>query len=88
MDSTLTNSVIFPVTEQQRNGLEDLRLVRFEDDDGKAEWIGTYTAYSGQSIRSELLRTSDFKTFSGTGGGARGATRAWPCSRGGSTGST
>jgi predicted GH43/DUF377 family glycosyl hydrolase len=64
MDSTLTNSVIFPVTEQQRNGLEDLRMVRFEDDDGKAEWIGTYTAYSGQSIRSELLRTSDFKTFS------------------------
>jgi hypothetical protein len=37
--------------------------VRFEHGDGTYEWIGTYTAYSGRSIRSELLRTSDFKRF-------------------------
>ncbi|MGD9711776.1 MAG: glycoside hydrolase family 130 protein [Thermomicrobiales bacterium] len=61
--STLSNSVIFPITEQQRNGLEDLRLVAFDHDDGDREWIGTYTAYSGRSIRSELLRTRDFKNF-------------------------
>jgi len=41
----------------------DLRLVRFCHDDGTYEWIGTYTAYSGSSIRSELLRTFDFKRF-------------------------
>ena len=62
-DSSLSNTVIFPITEQQRGGLEDLRMVRFEHDDGSYEWIGTYTAYSGKSIRSELLRTLDFKRF-------------------------
>ncbi len=29
-DSSLSNTVIFPITEQQRGGLEDLRLVRFD----------------------------------------------------------
>lgn len=62
-DSSLSNTVIFPITEQQRGGLEDLRLVRFEHGDGSYEWIGTYTAYSGSAIRSELLRTTDFKQF-------------------------
>jgi predicted GH43/DUF377 family glycosyl hydrolase len=62
-ESTLSNTVIFPITEQQRNGLEDLRLVRFDHGGGNFEWIGTYTAYSGHSIRSELLRTRDFNHF-------------------------
>ncbi len=62
-ESSLSNTVIFPVTEQQRNGLEDLRMVRFKNDDGSFEWIGTYTAYSGSSIRSELMRTHDFRSF-------------------------
>jgi predicted GH43/DUF377 family glycosyl hydrolase len=62
-DSTLSGTVIFPITEAQRNGLEDLRLVEFARDSGKNEWIGTYTAYSGRDIRSELLRTRDFRDF-------------------------
>ena len=62
-DSSLSNTVIFPITEQQRGGLEDLRLVRFDHGGGDYEWIGTYTAYSGSSIRSELMRTVDFKRF-------------------------
>ena len=62
-DSSLSNTVIFPITEQQRGGLEDLRLVQFEHPDGSIEWIGTYTAYSGSSIRSELMRTPDFRQF-------------------------
>lgn len=62
-ESSLSNTVIFPITEQQAGGLEDLRLVRFEYGTGDYEWIGTYTAYSGSSIRSELLRTRDFKSF-------------------------
>ncbi|MGB7654877.1 MAG: glycoside hydrolase family 130 protein [Novosphingobium sp.] len=62
-ESSLSNTVIFPITEQQRGGLEDLRLVQFRHDDGSSEWIGTYTAYSGSSIRSELLRTRDFRRF-------------------------
>ena len=62
-DSTLSNTVIFPITSQQSNGLEDLRLVRFDHGGEDFEWVGTYTAYSGSSIRSELLRTRDFRTF-------------------------
>lgn len=62
-DSSISGTVIFPITEAQRNGLEDLRLTEFMHDDGSREWIGTYTAYSGRSIASELLRTHDFGTF-------------------------
>lgn len=62
-ESTISGTVIFPMTEAQRNGLEDLRLLEFERDSGKSEWVGTYTAYSGRDIRSELLRTRDFRDF-------------------------
>ena len=62
-ESTISGTVIFPITEAQRNGLEDLRLVEFTRESGKSEWIGTYTAYSGRDIRSELLRTRDFRDF-------------------------
>ena len=73
-ESTISGMVIFPITEAQRNGLEDLRLVEFVRDSGKSEWIGTYTAYSGRDIRSELLRTRDFQDFTLTPikGGAGG----------------
>src|SRR3546814_14827978 len=39
-DSTLSGTVIFPITHAQSKGLEDLRLVRFEHDDGVAGKIG------------------------------------------------
>jgi len=59
----ISGAVIFPFTQAQRNGLEDLRLVRFEPRRGEAMYYGTYTAYSGSSVRSELLSTADFRTF-------------------------
>jgi len=62
-DSTLSGTVIFPITEQQSKGLEDLRLVQFAHDDGEREWIGTYTAYNGSVIQSEMMRTRDFRAF-------------------------
>jgi predicted GH43/DUF377 family glycosyl hydrolase len=62
-DSSLSGTVLFPLTAAQRNGLEDLRLVEFTHEDGSTEWLGTYTAYSGSTIRSELLRTRDFRSF-------------------------
>ncbi|MET0183636.1 MAG: glycoside hydrolase family 130 protein, partial [Caulobacterales bacterium] len=61
---SLSGTVIFPFTPQQRNGLEDLRLVRFQDGDEEPVYYGTYTAYSGASIASELMVTSDFRKFS------------------------
>ena len=62
-DSTLSGTVIFPITQAQSKGLEDLRLVHFQHDDGSWEWIGTYTAYNGSEIQSELMRTRDFRAF-------------------------
>jgi predicted GH43/DUF377 family glycosyl hydrolase len=62
-DSTLSGTVIFPITSAQSKGLEDLRLVEFTHEDGSTEWLGTYTAYNGESIRSEMIRTTDFRTF-------------------------
>lgn len=61
-DEDLCERVIFPVTEQQSNGIEDARFVAFEDE-GRRTYYATYTAYSGRSIRSELLQTDDFVEF-------------------------
>ncbi|MFC4256162.1 glycosidase [Altererythrobacter xixiisoli] len=65
-ECTLSGSVVFPMTERQRNGLEDLRLVRFDHGNKDYEWVGTYTAYDGREIRSEILRTRDFRNFTMT----------------------
>jgi predicted GH43/DUF377 family glycosyl hydrolase len=62
-DRNLSEVVLFPVTPAQRHGIEDLRMVRFTEDDGTSSYYGTYTAFSGQDIRQELLATRDFRTF-------------------------
>ncbi len=62
-DSTLSGTVIFPVTPAQANGLEDLRLTQFTHDDGRKEYLGTYTAFSGRGIQSEMMRTDDFRAI-------------------------
>lgn len=59
----LSQCVIFPATPSQRHGIEDLRLVRFCDDDDSVYYMGTYTAYSGVAGRQELLQTQDFQRF-------------------------
>lgn len=60
-ESTLQELVIFPMSEEQSNGLEDLRLTRFTDDDGSVTYYGTYTAYNGVRTLPMMLSTSDFK---------------------------
>jgi len=62
-DSTLSGTLLFPITKAQSNGLEDMRLVHFRHDDGSEEWLGTYTAYNGSQIQSEMLRTRDWREF-------------------------
>jgi predicted GH43/DUF377 family glycosyl hydrolase len=61
-DEELSERVIFPITVAQANGIEDARFVEFNDD-GRRTFYATYTAYSGRSIRSELLETTDFQSF-------------------------
>ncbi len=60
---SISETVLFPVLPSQRQGIEDMRLVRFTDDDGTIRYYGTYTAFSGAEARSELLTTADFKAF-------------------------
>jgi predicted GH43/DUF377 family glycosyl hydrolase len=61
-ETDLSERVIFPVTPAQANGIEDARFVLFEDD-GVRTYYATYTAYSGRAIRSELIETTDFRSF-------------------------
>lgn len=58
-ESELSERVLFPVTEDESNGIEDVRFVRFED----GTYYGTFTAYDGNQIKSKLLQTSDFLNF-------------------------
>ncbi len=58
----VSETVIFPILPSQRHGVEDLRLVRFTDDDGRQEIVGTYTAFDGREARQELLHGIDFRT--------------------------
>jgi predicted GH43/DUF377 family glycosyl hydrolase len=61
-EEELSERVIFPVTESQSNGIEDVRFVEFSDG-GRKTYYATYTAYSGRAIRSELIETRDFMSF-------------------------
>ena len=54
----MSEIVIFPFSENERRGIEDLRLVRFRDDDGSVHYYGTYTAYDGFRIYPHLLEYS------------------------------
>ncbi len=61
-DSDLSERVLFPMTADERGGIEDARWVRFEEG-GAATYYGLYTAYDGTHIRPKLLATDDFLTF-------------------------
>jgi predicted GH43/DUF377 family glycosyl hydrolase len=54
-DTDMSEAVVFPYSENERHGIEDLRLVRFTDDDGSWRLYGTYTAYDGAQIFPQLL---------------------------------
>ncbi len=55
--------VIFPTSENEIHGIEDARFVRFVDDDQSVRYYGTFTAYDGRQIRSQLMEFQDFTTI-------------------------
>ncbi|MFN0128344.1 MAG: glycoside hydrolase family 130 protein [Verrucomicrobiales bacterium] len=59
----LSERIIFPVSENESNGIEDARFVRFVDDDGTATYYATYTAYNGRAVLPQFLETLDFLHF-------------------------
>ena len=52
--------VIFPQTSNESHGIEDLRMVRFVDDDGAVTYYGTCTAFDGYRVLPQLIETRDF----------------------------
>ncbi len=61
-ESELSERVIFPAGPTESRGMEDVRLVRFVDDD-VVTYYGTYTAFDGHQIMPQLLETADFVSF-------------------------
>ncbi len=59
----LSELVIYPHSDSESRGIEDLRLVRFADDGEESRYFGTYTAYNGKQTLPMLLETADFRTL-------------------------
>ncbi|MBI5386935.1 MAG: glycoside hydrolase family 130 protein [Verrucomicrobia bacterium] len=59
----VSQRVLFPSTASQRNGIEDARFVRFQNDDASFTYYATYTAYDGKITLPQLLETPDFLHF-------------------------
>jgi predicted GH43/DUF377 family glycosyl hydrolase len=59
----ISERVIFPVSQNESNGVEDARFVRFVDEDGSITYYATYTAYNGREILPQLIETKDFHRF-------------------------
>ncbi|MBT3394519.1 MAG: glycosidase [Waddliaceae bacterium] len=55
--------VIYPISYSESQGIEDVRFVKFVDDDGEVTYYGTYTAYNGFSILPKMIETKDFYHF-------------------------
>lgn len=59
----MSERIIFPVSLNESNGIEDARFVRFIDDQGTITYYATYTAYNGRAILPQLIETEDFLHF-------------------------
>jgi predicted GH43/DUF377 family glycosyl hydrolase len=62
-EQQLSERIIFPATPSQRNGVEDARFVRFQNDDGSYIYYATFTAFDGKVVMPELVETVDFLRF-------------------------
>ena len=59
----MSERIIFPMSANESNGIEDARFVCFTDDDGSVTYYATYTAYNGRTILPQLIETEDFLHF-------------------------
>jgi predicted GH43/DUF377 family glycosyl hydrolase len=59
----LSERIIFPVSVNESNGIEDARFVRFTGDDGEVSYYASYTAYNGRAILPQWIETRDFLHF-------------------------
>ena len=63
LDTNISERVIFPVSVNENNGIEDARFVKFTDDNNEVIYYATYTANDGNMILPKLLETRDFYHF-------------------------
>ena len=62
-NTDISERVIFPVTPNEINGIEDARFCEFRNDNGDITYYATYTAYNGEIVFPQLLETKDFYHF-------------------------
>ncbi|GHT59113.1 glycosidase [Spirochaetia bacterium] len=62
-ETPISERLLFPVSPDERNGIEDARFVRFVNDDGTICYYATYTAYDGKNIFPKMIETTDFLQF-------------------------
>jgi len=65
LDSAISERVIFPISDSEKNGIEDARFVKFTEENGEVTYYATYTAYDGMFVLPKLLSTRDFYSFKG-----------------------
>ena len=63
LDTDISERVIFPVSDNEKNGIEDARFVKFTEDNGEITYYATYTAYDGITILPKLITTKNFYHF-------------------------
>lgn len=61
--SDLSQRVLFPNGPSESRGMEDARLLRFTEPDGRVIYYATYTAFDGFTVLPQLIETSDFLSF-------------------------
>lgn len=61
--SSIAERVLWPHAPSESRGIEDVRFVRFVEDDGSVVYQATYTAYDGEQVAPKMLETSDFRRF-------------------------
>ena len=62
-DTAIDERVLTPTGPTESNGIEDVRFVRFVDEDGSVVYYATYTAYDGSHVAPQLIATADFRRF-------------------------
>jgi predicted GH43/DUF377 family glycosyl hydrolase len=61
--TSISELVIFPMSPDESRGIEDLRMVRFVEDDGSIVYYGTYNAYNGFRTLPMMMYSRDFRRF-------------------------
>ncbi|NUR63069.1 MAG: hypothetical protein HOV87_31095 [Catenulispora sp.] len=62
-DEGVSERALWPESPTERRGMEDARFVRCTDDDGQVIYRATYTAYNGSETATQLIETTDFRSF-------------------------